>query len=362
MLEQVYASAALQYPLWDGVVPTLQYNDWLVTPPRLYTESVVNLRGLWSRRERSADAEAIYCLLAQNDQYYFPGWNIIEYQWDASTGVFLQRIDRSVVALTTVAVTSSPYGHLYRKSSLVDAIYQIDPESFEDLTLISRYNDLNWKYGAQESSTVGPFMIDAVADRAVLNTSLNSSTGVSVHRVSTRETLIYNIRTAGLIQDIQAAAPGLCYVVHTNGVVTLLNYLLGAVLGVFRASASATGGTSKLAFDPVYTRVMVCDKTADATDGAATINVEAFRPIPVPVALTPPIPLRAPRAGRQVPLLVRAYGDTGEGVGGVVVSATETGSGTLLAASSPTDEYGYARLNESCDATGTSQINASATV
>lgn len=366
-LEHVYTSAPLEYTLWDGVEPALFYHPELVEPPRLYTESVQFLRGLWTRRKRTLEAEAVYSLLTAEDQIYFPGWGITEWQWDAQSGAFLGRIDRGLsgegpIEITTRVVTSSPYGHLYKQSQSLDAISEIDPESFEVIKLISEGGTLNWTYGAEESSTVGPFMIDPVADLAVLHTSLNSNTGVSIHRLSTRETLTYNIRTAGMIQDIQAETPGTCFVVHTNGVVTVLDYAQGQVLGVIRASASASLWDAKLAWDPVHRRVIVCEKTADAADGAATIHVEGYRPVPVPVALTPPIPLRAPRAGRTVPVLVRAYGDAGEGVGGVVVQAAETGDGTLLAASAASDEHGYATFNEFCDAEGSTQVEASATV
>jgi hypothetical protein len=361
MLEAVYTSDPVGYFLWNGGLGTV-YHPELITPPRLYTEAIAAVLGMFVRPQVTLGAEAVYHVLAITDTIYSPGWNVVQWTFDAVSGEQISETwHQGLIALTTSQIGISPYGHVYRRYS-PETIAEMDPLTFAEIGPLWEAD--HWTDGASTAITVSAFMIDPIADLALLKTSpLNSNTQISVHRLSTGET-IRKIGVAGFPATIVAETPGTCYVVATNGVVTVLDYLEGQILGVFKmpidpASPIFDGG---VAWDPVYRRLLVFEHVAENADGSAATRIYGYRPLPLPVALTPPLPIKAPRLGRTVPVIVRAYGDAGEGVSGIRIGAVETGAGTLLSAAEPTDELGWATMQETCGATGTSQVDASTTV
>jgi hypothetical protein len=357
MLDLVYTGAPPEYELWDGVVVGAPGNPWLVVPPRIYSESLKTILGLYTRSLVTANAEAVYSLVAVIDRYTFTGAVIFRWDFDAVTGEQLGKTAFYPAGLVFAQMSQSPSGQLYNNDGQSGQTFPIDP-----VTLAASGDGYAWSYwhdGATHAAVAYAILVDPLAGLAVVRTNLNGNTEVSVHRLSDGDT-VRRIQVAGLVRSIAAETPGTCYVVATNGVVSVVDYLAGQVLGVFRVMASLW--SFEMAWDPVYRRLLLFEAEDDATDGACVSTIRGYRPVPVPVALTPPIPLRAPRLGRTVPVIMRAYGDAGEGVSGIRIGATETGAGTLLSAAEPTDELGYAVVQERCGATGSSQVDASTTL
>ena len=359
-LDPVYTSDPPLYELWDGTVDPSSGHPDLVVLPKIYTQRITQIIGLFVLARTTENAEAFYSLLVGIDVYfYFAGWPALRFDFDAATGEQIGLARNIPIPLVNGRVSQSPNGQLYNNDGGTAVTFPLDPD-----TLLASGSGYDWDYwhdGATYGNTVYAIMIDPLAGLAVIKTNLNTNTEVSVHQLSDGDT-VRRIGVAGMVHSIAAESPGTCYVVATNGVISVVDYINGQILGVFRMTGQASFFNFAIAWDPVYRRALLCEVEDDAADGAATSTIRGYRPVPVPLALTPPLPIRTPRLGRTVPVIVRAYGDAGEGVSGIRIAETETGSGTLLSAAEPTDELGYATVQERCDATGTSLVEASTTV
>ena len=135
----------------------------------------------------------------------------------------------------------------------------------------------------------------------------------------------------------------------------LFDYIRNEVLGASKIPPLISGKTYyqandiKLSYDPVYRRLLVAEETPDNPDtGAATTFIRGFRMVPEPTRLTIPIPLKAPRQRRVIPVLVQAVGDTNEGVGGYVINAQVTGAGSLVGIPI-TDHNGNGLISVACE-------------
>ena len=129
-----------------------------------------------------------------------------------------------------------------------------------------------------------------------------------------------------------------CYLLLEDRSLVLFDYQRGEVLGASRIPQLEyesrywnNRGSIILSYDPVYLRVLVGEIVPDDPDtGACRTRIRGFRMVPEPIRLSTPIPLRAPRQRRVIPVLVQTLGDMNEGVGGYVLHATVTGSGSLV--------------------------------
>lgn len=133
------------------------------------------------------------------------------------------------------------------------------------------------------------------------------------------------------------------YILFENRVVLLVDYERGEFLGASKLPPLSTGkpygGDSGLDFifdqvrmtwDRTYRRLLICEKTPNAADGSCTVRVRGYRVVPEPAYITQPVPLKVPRQGRTIPVLIQVVGDMAEGVGGYVVNTKVSGSGSQV--------------------------------
>jgi hypothetical protein len=144
------------------------------------------------------------------------------------------------------------------------------------------------------------------------------------------------------------------YVLLGNQIVVLLDYIRGEVLGSSRVPPVKVGRSYwnnteiSMAYDETFRRLLVIENTPDNPDGSCSMYIRGFRQVPEPVRITVPIPLKAPRQGRVVPVLVQVVGGMNEGVGGYVIEAKVEGAGSL--AGLPVSDYrGNARIPVACE-------------
>jgi hypothetical protein len=178
----------------------------------------------------------------------------------------------------------------------------------------------------------GLVAIDDVADRFI---DIGWG-GFKVYQFSTGK-LIYRLNAFGW-EDLAAVCLedlDHIYLLGVSGRVILYDYARGEVLGVANMPPRPDGSTNYqslntvITWDPVYRRLLVADHVPDVPPGKSTSRIRGFRLVPEPVRITKPIPLKVPRQRRIVPVLVQVVGDANEGVGGYLVNATVTGSGSL---------------------------------
>jgi hypothetical protein len=128
-----------------------------------------------------------------------------------------------------------------------------------------------------------------------------------------------------------------CFVICDGGMVLLVDYMHGRVLGIFRIAYHEDQATSQrsYAWDPFTRRILVIGLGAGQ-------HIRGYYPMPLGVGMTPPMPLDVPRAGRTIRVATRVYGDTGEGIAGRRVTATATSTGRLRSPKAVTGATGYA--------------------
>ena len=128
--------------------------------------------------------------------------------------------------------------------------------------------------------------------------------------------------------------PGRVYVLNSNRVLYLLDYVRNEVLGVSKIPPVLTSNLDyfgSFTYDRIYKRILIAEQTPDDPDtGESTSIIRGYRMVPNPTRLTPPIPLKAPRQRRTIPVLVQALDDVNKGVGGYIIDAEVTGSGSLI--------------------------------
>ncbi|MNT22769.1 hypothetical protein D3C72_1581650 [compost metagenome] len=123
-----------------------------------------------------------------------------------------------------------------------------------------------------------------------------------------------------------------------------------------------TAGIVRFAWDRIYRRLLAIEAVANATDGASLTRIRGWYPVPQATHLTKPIPLIAPRKGRQVPVLLRVVGDAGEPIASAGVTVVATGNGSISQYPAGSDGHGDVRALVMCNDTGTVTVNATATV
>lgn len=362
MLELVYQSEVVPYEPWDGVeqvYPPPSYNLYLITPPRIYRETVWILLFPFTTRQFSVGAENTVKLCAIVDTINYTEGNFIRFwSFDGVSGAFKSRLEfgGGFSAINIHAMSMSLAGQPYARTG--STLRAMDQDTLQPTGV--EYPPSHWSATYGFSPTF--FGIDEFNDLIVMQGSDNQDNDVSVHRISTG-TLVRKIKVGGNLGAIAMESVGRAYAVHTNGVVSVIDYLAGAVVGILRIPGLANSAyVNIVTWDPVYKRILLVIRTPDATDGASTIRVLGYSNLPVVTNLTPPLPLRALRAGRDVPVIVRAYGDAGEPIPSVEIGMTEVGAGIVQPASRTTDGVGYAQFNLNCAGEGASALDAQTTV
>lgn len=143
------------------------------------------------------------------------------------------------------------------------------------------------------------------------------------------------------------------YILMTNGVLILYDYVRGEVLGAVKMPKAHRGspyGTYGVAmtWDSIYRRLLIAEQVPDNPDGSCATVVRGFRQVPMATRLTMPIPLKVPRKGRTIPVLTQVVGDMNEGVGGYVVNAQVLGAGQLVGLPI-TNHWGETTIQVKCE-------------
>lgn len=350
MLREVFSAAET---LWYAMGGSGPYNAYLHTPPRVYDEDIASVLAIWVDPAWSMYAESTIRVAVLTNQVAWPGWGAWVYSFESETGRCLGRA-ASPFAVTDREVVRAADGTLFVRD-YTDTIRTLNP-----LTLAREGASwpASWWGGAV---SVTAFMMDPGRDLAVLRTSLEANDQVAVRTISTGA-LVRRCFVAGQVFGIFPEDGSRCYVLAGNGVLTLLDFTTGEVLGVSREPIAPGALTFRAAWDPLRRRLMTCDRTPDAQDGACTTRVRGYLPVPVPVGITTPVPLSAPRKGATVQILTRLYGDAGEPVGGGRIRAALTGPATLFSQTAPVSGEGFATFLAACAEAGDVTCEVSAEV
>lgn len=340
--------------------------DYFTTPPRIYGEEFSMVNAMFVKKEATVNSPVVIILNVVSRNIYFPlvGQSL---KFDGVTGALLGYGPLIGDALDSEIVQSLD-GSLWGASP--STLRELDPNTYAVIQTIPA--DFFEKPNDQMFNGIVRPMIDR-------------SRGIMVMSgfppdVDARYILVYNFATGALIRRIWVSGAVAqimqeddrrCFVVCTNGIINVVDYTTGKILSTTRAPTVGyhTVFGNSYAWDFVLRRLLVFN-FIDGGSGAPPINpdgsssntITGYYPVPIATNITRPIPLKPPRKGRTVPMLVRAVGDAGEAIPSVRISVTATGSASIAAGPQVTDNYGYARLNLAGIDAGLSEVSVSADV
>lgn len=362
MFRQIYSTVAVPYRTpgeWAGIPNGIGlqslYNPELVTPPRIYAEELYFPLGLFSKRDATASSPSTITLIGMTNRIYWPGWELMTWRFDGVTGAFL---DRAALAGDIYA------GSLYLSGLVqgfdfslwawtdVGVIKEFDPESY---ALLQTIDDSHFG----RTGVASPL---ADKSRDIMIMPATSSVAQIIVYALSSGAVVRTINVSGAPLSICAEDDKRLYVLCSNYVLNLVDYSTGEVISAYRCPLPPSASYVMITWDRVFRRILVYAQVANAADGSSQTQIRGFYPVPLATHLTTLIPLVPPRRGRQIPVLLRAVGDTGEPIAGVTCNLTAVGDGLIQRAPGGTDSNGEAIVTLLCVSAGSVDLNASTNI
>lgn len=361
MFKQVFQTDLVPYRTpeeWAGIPSGsgLQslYSPYLVTPPREYAEALGGLGPfvLYTDRTETISGPTTVSLIAWTHRIYWPGWEIVSYKFDGTTG--------ALVSYTTV-----PWGAM--EAAWTGEVQQgfdgrLWRSYLQDLQELS--DDLDTVLRAIPASHFGRIAaklpVPDVQNDLIVMASEAVLTAVDVYRLSTGEH-IRRINTSDTPGAICPERRGRVFVLGKDRkLLNLIDITTGQIMATWKCPSPAGAQKTLLSWDVVYRRLLVFAWMPDAENGASVSRVVGYYPIPLATNLCTPIPLTVPRKGRTVPVLTRVVGDAGEPVASVVVTGAASGAAAMSGFGSQiVTDSGYAVLPVECTDSGLASLDFS---
>lgn len=348
-------------------------NAYLITPPRIYYEELWSpgIQGLAAVADPSLHSPVTIYLQGKVRQVEWPGYNLIRWAFDGQSGAYIGRQQSPNLGYMIGNnwyqryLTTSGDGSVWAAAGYAFPILRFDSTLGEVLETVP---GSHWG-NADDGFAWRPylFFVDQSRDLVV---GFPYFTGVPF---GGNDLFVWTLSTGAFVRRIAVAADqavdvfredgSRCYTVSSAGVLTLVDYVSGQILGVMGLGESfeVEYGKVRCAWDSFARRILVAKLTPNEPDGASTVAIRGFYPLSIAVSMSTPIALRKPRKGRSVPVVVELRGDAGETVTGVEVRLTEDGPGTTSPARRVTDSTGLARFTLACDDAGSQDLDAEAT-
>ena len=330
------------------------YNAYLVTAPRIYAESIYGgsaaINGMYVTRDiTAADGDAVITIAGTTEMIYWPGYERVYWRFNAKTGAFIE-VGSNPASLFEGDVFQSPDGSVW--AIALTTFYQKDPITLEYLADTVRNSS---EFGV---TTVYIPMVDRVQNLLVAYTSDDSG----LHTIRTFDwttgDLIRIIQVSGTPANIMPEDNRRCWVISVQGIMNLVDYVTGEVISTLHTPVPSAGDIH-FSWDPITRRFLTFEAVPDDTDGACLSKITGYYPVPQPVAITAPIPLKALRDGRRVEMLCRTFGDVGEGVGAGRLEIETTGDASLISTIVQADSNGYTRFQVDCNDEGSVDVDIS---
>ncbi|MHB9075247.1 MAG: hypothetical protein ACYC6G_17205 [Desulfobaccales bacterium] len=301
-------SPCMSYPAWNGVVPTFFYKQYLVTPPRIYSEQISRLTQFFY--EGGTDKYVAYAWL---DIINWPGWSTCRYTWDAETGAFLGKQSQNIVMNYVNRAGNGSFGKIFATFTSGSSVQEV---TWDSLAYVGGWqaNPGTWSPGRIFSHIV-------VNLQDGLLVGVNGSS-LETWNINGTPTLLSTLRIPYGVGYLAFEDRQSCWIITTNGFILKANYRVPRwemLSGVQNPSADATGYLA--AFDTKRKRLGVLRLRPNNTDGACQNQIEIYRPIYRVAGLTEPVPVSPLRADERVHFVAHLYGDAGEGVAGYMVNA-----------------------------------------
>jgi len=339
---------------------------YFTTPPRIYGEQFEIVNAMFANKETTVNGSITITLNVITSNIYFPsvGQTL---KYDGITGAFLGYGDLIGDALDTEIVQSMD-GCLWSTRSGV--MRELDPVTYAEIQTIS--GDFFEIPADQEFNGIVHPMVDRSRNIIVMSgyPATVDARYILVNNFATGA-LIRRIWVSGAVTQIMQEDDRRCFVMCANGIMNVVDFTTGKVLSTTRAPVSGviSAFRIKYAWDFVLRRLLAFNFVDGAVgeppinaDGSSSNTITGYYPVPIATNVTRPIPLKPPRKGRTVPMLVRAVGDAGEAIPSLPIAATATAPGSIGPGSLITDAYGYATINLVGTDTGSTDVTVTANV
>ena len=371
MFQKIFESAPIRLSLaWrvDGS------NNYLVTPPRIYTEDVQTVNGIFVSQTVTASGNTGLVVVGFNNMTQFNYFSLRLWVLDGETGLNIASYyNNAFVTTPTVGeMTSRPIGISQKCFQARDGnvwVYgasQLSMFECDATTFLATGLAYTSAYFAGRVGIAAP-MVDKALDLCIMPSEITPSGAVSVYRLSTGARL-RDIPTVGQITALLPEDARRCYAVTAGGLLQLIDYDRNVSLAVYASPVKAPAGSFigpavvNFAYDQSRKRLLAFGPVTYATDGACTATIKGYVPIPLLTNILTPIPLKPVRKGRTTPVLVRTCGDAGEAIGGQVITGSITGNATLATGTATSDSAGDAILRLTGTVAGTTTLTATTTL
>jgi hypothetical protein len=355
-LYKVYESDVFEYHLQPpGGYTGFSYNDTILAGD--YYESMVlgvgTLFAVWGMRkglnETQVSHTKVYALYMVSTVYH-PSWGIVMATFDGQSG---QRLwtDWNIYRFNVIGMATrdnfwqdtddaswshSAYGYSMRHPVRTEDENQFGGATgmphfmFYDIKIL----DSEWLDPAGSAYTGGDTYL--IAQLAVLpkeNRAIcvrGNRRDLLIHNYTTKKEL-FRIRVSAGINKAIAVDNEILYAIASNGVIHVINYKTGQHGGILSLGLTfSTGRWIGAGYDPVYRRLLAYREQPDEVGtGACKSYLEGYRMAEVPGHLVAPIPLKAPRLNRVVPVYTKVVGGSAKGVPGLPVQSEVVGSNGL---------------------------------
>lgn len=355
------------------------YNQDLRANGRIYGEELLGfptLHGaLWADEEANPLGPSTISFFGLTRQVCYPSWALGRWVFDGARGVCLFRanVSPSIEAtyggrvwyerfscdpsngdVWTYGVGGLGYGtapacRLGLPDSFdpdgVEIPFTVFPEEYSEGTSGARAFAIN-----RGRKRLAIAHIATMADRAILYrlTSDGASGGTwGVEYVRT-------IFAPNWIKALFWTADGLLYVHDVANFLHVWGRDGEEYQGTVRFVPSVEGSDLLVSWDRFYRRILAVEATPNEADGASTLRVRGFYPVPEATRISDPIPLLVPRKGRTIPVLVQITGDGVEPISG----RTARVAGGALSAFGTSDASGNAVVRVTPTTTGDLTLTA----
>jgi len=262
----------------------------------------------------------VTCLMHAQSTVKWPSWSGNVMEWD-DEGRQLRLVEIPPTFTEHCRYVSQGRGLGLYWQYQSTAIHRTTPESWEDFGQV-------WSYDDFDPIVAAPWAIDDRAGR-LLHPNGNC---IDVYDTTTETRpipRIASIDVGGQPLDLFLADEERAYVVLNWGLMVLIDFVNLQILGVYRIeNVDYEAMKTRWGYDHVFKRILRFDQTPDTEEGVSTCIVRGWFPQPLPVAISPSIPLAVPREGVKTPLLVNVYGDAGEPIAGATVEYYVVGDET----------------------------------
>ena len=287
------------------------YNDWLVTCPRHYKQTTMNVANFFY--EPGNDRLIAHIVLTTT---YWPGWDVQRYEFAAEDGTWINREEvlagQAFIGIWgaswTRDATMGSFNKIYACRNSETAIREISWETAVPV-------DNGWwvdPYTWNPKSIYGFAVVNRVDN---LLAAAASWTLDCWRNISGTPERFGHLRLPNVLNYLAYENRNYCWGITKDGVIVKADYQVPRweMISTVQNPTDDVKGYA-ITFDTRRKRVVVFRWREDAADGACRNQLEFYYPMVNPAKLTKPVPVTSLRAGKRIVFVSHLIGDAGEGL------------------------------------------------